>query len=80
MTAVIADENANNIYETDRLATFSDCFRDNFYTFRSKGELELNEGHIKCDHGDPQTETSTWQLTQNETQLLFGADEYKLEE
>jgi len=80
LTAVEADEDANGSYETDRYAGFSDCFKDNYITFRSSGELELNEGPTKCDPGDPQTMTSSWQLTQNETHLVFANDEYKLEE
>jgi hypothetical protein len=80
LTAVVADDDANGSYETDRFASFSDCYKDNYYTFRSNGELELNEGPTKCDPIDPQTETYSWELTQNETHLIFGFDEYKLEE
>ena len=80
LTAVMADDDGNGTYETDSYASFPDCFRDNYYTFRTNGELELNEGTTKCDAGDPQTETGTWQLTQNDTHLVFAGDEYKLEE
>jgi hypothetical protein len=80
LTAVVADDDANGSYETDRFASFSDCYKDNYYTFRSNGELELKEGPTKCDPIDPQTETYSWELTQNETHLIFGFDEYKLEE
>lgn len=80
LTAVMADNDANGTYEADEYAGFSDCFKDNYYTFRANNELELNEGATKCDPADPQTETATWQLTQNETHLAFGPDEYKLEE
>ncbi len=80
LTAVIADEDGNGSYETNRLASFPDCFRDNYYTFKSSGNLEVNEGPSKCDPTDPQTYSSNWQLTQNETHLVFGADEYVLEE
>jgi len=80
LTAVVADEDGNGSYETDRFASFLDCYKDNYITFRSNGELELNEGLTKCDPGDPQTATASWQLTQNETHLIFGSDEYTLEE
>lgn len=76
----MADDDANGSYETDRFASFSDCYKDNYNTFLSNGDLELNEGPTKCDPGDPQTYTARWQLTQNETHLVFGADEYKMEE
>ena len=80
LTAVMADNDSNGTYETDVFATFSDCFKDNFYTYRSNGELELNEGPTKCDPIDPQTETASWQLTQSETHLKINSDEWKLEE
>jgi hypothetical protein len=80
LTAVVADEDGNGSYETDRFATFSVCFTDNYYTFSSNGILELNEGPTKCSPTAPQTETSTWQLTQNETHLKNNNDDFILEE
>ena len=80
LTAVVADEDGNGTYETDRFATFLTCFTDNYYTFSSNGILELNEGPTKCNPADPQTETSTWQFTQNETYLKIDNDDYLLEE
>ena len=80
LTAVTADDDANRTYETDSYAGFSDCYKDNYYTFRANGELELNEGPSKCSPTDSQTETATWQLTQNETHLTINSDEWKLEE
>jgi Lipocalin-like domain len=80
LTAVIADEDGNGSYENDRFASFPACYTDNYYTFRSNGNLELNEGPSKCDPADPQTDGSSWRLTQNETHLVFGTDEYMLEE
>jgi hypothetical protein len=80
LTAVLADEDANGSYETDRFTTFSSCFKDNNWTFQDNGVLELNEGPTKCSPRDPQTETATWQLTQNETYLKINTDEWKLED
>jgi hypothetical protein len=80
LTAVVADDDGNGTYEIDRFTGFSDCFKDNYYTFQNNGILELNEGPIKCSLTDPQTETATWQLTQNETHLKIDTDEWKLEE
>lgn len=74
------DNDANGTYETDAFAGFLDCFKDNYYTFSSKGELELNENTTKCDPGDPQTMSIDWEFTQNETHLMVGADEYAIEE
>ncbi len=80
LTAVVSDNDANGSYETDEFAGFSDCYKDNYYTFQSNGILELNEGPTKCSPADSQTETATWQLTQNETYLKINTDEWKLEE
>jgi hypothetical protein len=80
LTAVMADEDANGTYETDEFASFSDCFKDNYLTFPPNGNLESNEGPTKCSPSDPQTETATWTLTQNETHLKVNGDELKLEE
>lgn len=80
LTAVVSDDDANGSYETDEFARFLDCYKDNYYTFQSNGALELNEGPTKCSPADSQTETATWQLTQNETHLKINTDEWKLEE
>ena len=80
LTAVVSDDDANGSYEKDEFARFSDCYKDNYYTFQSNGVLELNEGPTKCSPADSQTETATWQLTQNETYLKINTDEWKLEE
>ena len=80
LTAVVSDNDANGTYETDDFAGFPDCFKGNYYTFFSNGSAELNEGPTKCDPMDPQTETATWQFTQNETHLKIDTDEWKLEE
>src|ERR1700675_4114342 len=60
LTAVMADNDANGTYETDAYAGFSDCYKDNYYTFKANGELEPNEGPTKCSSTDPQTQTATW--------------------
>ena len=80
LSAVVSDNDANGSYETNDFAGFSLCYTDNFYTFRSNAQLELNEGPTKCAPGDPQTELATWSFTQNETHLMINADEYVLME
>ncbi|MFN2440811.1 MAG: hypothetical protein ABR503_16520, partial [Chitinophagaceae bacterium] len=32
LTAVVSDDDANGSYETDDFASFSDCYKDNYYT------------------------------------------------
>lgn len=80
LTAVVADEDGNGTYETDRFATFLPCFTDLIFSFGASSVLTLDEGPTKCNPADPQTETATWQLTQNETYLKINGDEWKLEE
>ncbi len=74
LTALVSDRDANGTYETDDYAGFSACYKDNFYTFRTNGDLESNEGPSKCSPTDPQTEINHWQLTNNETTLVVDAD------
>ena len=80
LTAVVADEDGNGTYETDRFATFLPCFIDNIWSFGASSVGTMDEGPTKCNPADPQTETYTWQLTQNETYLKIDNDEWKLEE
>ena len=79
-TAIVSDDDGNGSYETDVYAGFSDCFKDNYWTFKTNGALELNEGPTKCSPTDPQTEAGTWQLSQNETHLAINSDEWILQE
>ncbi len=80
LTAVISDNDGNGTYETDDFATFFPCFTDNIWSFGASSVVTLDEGPTKCNPADPQTETGTWQLTQNETYLKINGDEWKLEE
>jgi hypothetical protein len=80
LTAAVADDDGNGSYETNAFAGFPDCFKDNYYIFQGNGDLELNEGLTKCDPGDPQTMTTTWAFTQNQSHLEIASDEYAIEE
>lgn len=44
-----------------------DCVKDDFYTFKTDGNMILDEGATKCDATDPQTTTSTWAFNNSET-------------
>ena len=80
LTAVVSDNDANGTYETDDFATFSPCFTDNILSFSASSIVTQDEGPTKCNPADPQTETTTWQFTQNESYLKIWNDEWKLEE
>ena len=80
LTAVVSDDDGNGSYETDDYALFPACFKDNYYSFFANGSAEVNEGAMKCDPTDPQTESTNWQFTQNETHLMIDGDEWVLVE
>ena len=80
LTAVVADDDGNGTYETDNFAGFSLCFTDNIWSFGASSVATMDEGPTKCSPTDPQTETTTWQFTQNESYLKIWNDEWKLEE
>ena len=80
LTAVVSDDDGDGTYETNDFINFSGCYTDNYYIFKSNGDLELNEGATKCDPADPQTDLTSWQLTNNETTLIVNTDSYSIEE
>lgn len=80
LTVMAHDYDGNGSYETDVFANAPTCFRDNFWTFRANGDLELNEGNTKCDPIDPQTDITNWQLTNNENSLVLDGDVFSITE
>jgi len=53
----------------DVSAFLQTCQKDNILVFASAGTGSLDEGPTKCDPGDPQTATFTWNFASNETVL-----------
>lgn len=49
------------------------CQKDNILTFASNGTGIVDEGPLKCNAGDPQTNPFTWNFLNNETQLFISA-------
>lgn len=80
ITSSLNDDDGDGIYETDNLAMSPACFKDNYFTFFTNGQFEINEGPTKCDPMDPQTESVSWQFANNETKLIVDADTYDLVE
>ena len=78
--AAVSDDDGNGSYETDDFAFFPPCFKDNFLSFNTNGQVVQDEGLTKCDVADPQTETSTWSFSNNETNITIDADTYDLME
>jgi hypothetical protein len=80
VTASVSDNDGNGTYETNEFALFSACFVDNIFTFKTNGQLELDEGPTKCDVMDPQIETVAWQFTNNEMNIMVDSDTYDITE
>ena len=80
ITASVSDNDGNGSYETNEFALFSACFIDNIFTFKTNGQLELDEGPTKCDVIDPQIETVAWNFTNNETSIVVESDTYDITE
>jgi hypothetical protein len=59
---------------TDLFPFMPDCVKDNYLTFNENGTLVSDEGATKCEPGDAQTETGTWEFMNNETQLKMTTD------
>jgi len=80
LTAVVSDEDGDGTYEFDDYKEFEACFIDNSYTFKSDYTLIFDEGASKCEDTDPQSFTSSWSLTNNDTNLVIESDTYVIQE
>jgi len=80
ITAIASDNDGNGSYESDVYLLFPACLKDNFYTFKSGGALDMDEATVKCDPSDPQINTTSWLLSQNDTRLTLDGDEYVIDQ
>lgn len=64
--------------ETDIFGAMDGCEKDGYYTFKSNGTFEVNEGATKCEADDNQTETGNWNFIADETKINFDGEEYTL--
>ena len=53
-------------------ASVQPCVRDNVYTFKTSGELTIDEGSTKCSSGDPQTANFPWFFFSNEDSISIN--------
>jgi hypothetical protein len=79
LSASLTDYNKDGVFEEDSYALFAACIKDNTYSFNADGNEITDEGATKCYSSSPQTSTSTWSFTNNQTRLQWGAD-YQIEE
>ena len=49
------------------------CQKDNIYTFAAAGTGTTDEGPSKCNTGDPQITSFTWNFASNETMLQVSS-------
>lgn len=54
---------------TDVSAFLQTCQKDNTLSFQSTGNGSADEGATKCNSGDPQTNSFTWNFTSSESIL-----------
>lgn len=80
ITAAVTDSDGDGTYETNEFTDFPSCLTDNIWTFNTNGSAAMDEGPTKCDPADSQVQTSSWQLTNNETNLSFEGDTYLVEQ
>ena len=74
VTAVTTTTTANgNVSVQDDFLTYSPCDRDNFLKFKADKTALQDAGATKCHPLEAQTDTLTWALTQDQTQLLLGS-------
>lgn len=64
------DWDGNGSIETNIFNVMDACEKDGYSTFNTNGTVENNEGPLKCDALDPQSETNSWSFADNETKLL----------
>ena len=74
------DYDVDGDIDTDIFAVTDNCEKDNLYLFKTNGALELNEGTLKCDVGDPQVYSTDWEFSNNERDILIAGDAYHIEE
>ena len=80
LTETKTDYNKDGVYEEDTYAMLDACIKDNFYTFLADGSQVMDEGPSKCYTTSPQTRTSTWSFSDNQTRFQFGGVNYQIEE
>lgn len=56
---------------TNAYNELDECDKDDYLRFNDNHTAEANDGLLKCDSSDPQSETGTWELVSNESKLLL---------
>ncbi|WP_395050553.1 lipocalin family protein [Flavobacterium sp.] len=79
LTGSMTDYEKDGVFEENTYAMLSGCIKDNIYTFQSDGSSIIDEGPTKCYSNAPQTVTSSWSFSDNQTRIQFGGVNYQIE-
>jgi len=74
------DMDSDGDVETNTYDYLVPCAKDDFITFKTNGDAEVDEGSLSCFPLAPQTSSWPWSFKDNETILLFRGTEYTLVE
>ncbi len=80
LTGHMTDYDKDGVYEEDTYTMLASCEKDNIYTFRADGNEIIDEGPTKCISSNPQTRTSSWSFSNNQTRLQLGGVNFRIEE
>lgn len=61
-------------------ASVQPCVRDNVFTFKTTGQLNIDEGATKCSSGDPQSADFPWFFFSNEDSISINGFRTKIME
>ena len=61
---------------TNEYAATPTCQRDDYAKFNATKSVVFDEGATKCSATDAQSETSTWELSSNDTKLTLAAPQF----
>lgn len=74
------DIDGDGTLDSDAYALLMPCVKDNYMILKKGGEMETNEGPTKCNDGDPQIKTSTWALSNNDTEITIDGMQGTIQE
>ncbi len=78
---VLAQERLNGgAWDNVTADNFEACELDNRIKFSTPDVVTIDEGATKCNSGDPQTQTGTWNFVNNELDLNLDGELYDIDE
>jgi len=74
------DYDGDGIDDSEIFPLYDACEKDDYYTFKSNGILEVNAGSTKCDPQDPQIIPATWEFADNEKSIVIDGEKGTINE